>query len=56
MTDAAHPGRVIRAGIPSVLEPIRGLSSGLEVPSWRRALTEGAAILVPIVMVLMSLV
>ncbi|MGH2383480.1 MAG: diguanylate cyclase [Candidatus Limnocylindria bacterium] len=51
MTDVAHTGSVARAGLPSVLEPIRWLSSRIAVPSRQRALAESAAILLPILLV-----
>lgn len=51
MTHAAHSGRVARAGLPSLFEPIRRLSSRFVVVSRQRALGESAAILLPILLV-----
>jgi len=48
MTDAAHTGRAVRAGIPSVLEPIRAWGSRVAVLLRQRALHESASLLPPI--------
>lgn len=51
MTDLAHTGSAARAGLPSVVEPIRRVGSRIVVLIRHRALGESAAILLPILLV-----